>query len=90
MQQMVTHTLDCPNPGGKGSHQLAYYDWQGPLSKKTMVCVHGLTRNGRDFDALAQECVRDYRVLAPDIPGAAKANGSRIKAGIITAPMSPI
>lgn len=72
MQQVPTLTLDCPNPGGKGTHQMAYVDWQSPTAKKTMVCVHGLTRNGRDFDYLAQEIGKDYRVLAPDMAGRGK------------------
>jgi pimeloyl-ACP methyl ester carboxylesterase len=34
-----------------------------------VICVHGLTRNGRDFDALAQALAPDFRVLCPDIAG---------------------
>jgi pimeloyl-ACP methyl ester carboxylesterase len=35
-----------------------------------VLCVHGLTRNGRDFDALAQAlAARGRRVLCPDLPG---------------------
>ena len=66
---MVTHMLDCPNPGGEGTHQLAYYEWPNSSSQKTIIGVHGLTRNGRDFDFFAEECAKDYRVLCPDVPG---------------------
>jgi pimeloyl-ACP methyl ester carboxylesterase len=31
--------------------------------------VHGLTRNGRDFDALASTLSDRFRVLCPDMPG---------------------
>ncbi len=34
-----------------------------------MICVHGLSRNGRDFDVLADALSRDFRVLCPDVPG---------------------
>ena len=52
---------------------MAYYDWQASVqAKKTLVCVHGLTRNGRDFDMFAQEAVKDYRLLCPDIAGRGK------------------
>jgi hypothetical protein len=40
-----------------GFHELAYTDW-GPLDdKRPIVCVHGLTRQGRDFDHLAEHLV---------------------------------
>lgn len=53
-----------------GLHRMVYADW-GPLDAETVVvCVHGLTRQGRDFDpvaaALADEGVR---VICPDLPG---------------------
>lgn len=34
-----------------------------------MVCVHGLSRVGRDFDPLAAALAGDFRVLCPDVPG---------------------
>jgi pimeloyl-ACP methyl ester carboxylesterase len=34
-----------------------------------LVCVHGLTRNARDFDTLAQQLSAQYRVICPDIVG---------------------
>ena len=34
-----------------------------------LVCVHGLTRNGRDFDPLAYRLAERYRVACPDMPG---------------------
>jgi pimeloyl-ACP methyl ester carboxylesterase len=33
------------------------------------LCVHGLTRNGRDFDALAERLARTRKVICPDMPG---------------------
>ena len=34
-----------------------------------VVCVHGLTRNGRDFDALAATLAGSLRVICVDLPG---------------------
>ena len=53
-----------------GPHRIAYADW-GPIgSDIPVVCVHGLTRQGRDFDFLAAELTRNgRRVICPDLPG---------------------
>jgi len=34
-----------------------------------LICVHGLSRNGRDFDDLARAMRGDYRVICPDVIG---------------------
>ena len=34
-----------------------------------VVCVHDLTRTGRDFDALADALADRFRVVCPDLPG---------------------
>lgn len=72
-QRAMMKTLDCPDSQGGGTHQLAYHEWQGPvLPKTTIVGVHGLTRNSRDFDFFAEACTADYRVICPDIVGRGK------------------
>jgi pimeloyl-ACP methyl ester carboxylesterase len=59
----------------QGFHAIRYLDWQAPAGKdgRTAICVHGLTRNGRDFDFLAQALVTGEtpvtRVVCPDIAG---------------------
>ena len=52
-----------------GFHRVAYREWGHPFSARTVVCVHGLTRNGRDFDALASTLSDRFRILCPDMPG---------------------
>jgi len=47
---------------------MATHEWGDP-SAPPVVCVHGLTRNGRDFDALAVALARDFHVICPDLPG---------------------
>jgi len=49
-------------------YTMAWTEWGDP-SAEPLVCVHGLTRNGRDFDALAQALSDRYRVICPDLPG---------------------
>ena len=48
--------------------ELHYSEWGDP-SDPPVLCVHGLSRNGRDFDPLARELEDDYWVLCPDMPG---------------------
>jgi hypothetical protein len=48
---MSIERLSCL--GLHGFHQIAYSHFPGPAGARPIVCVHGLTRNGRDFDALA-------------------------------------
>jgi len=59
--------LSCLSP--HGFHRLAYYEWGDPANSKVLICVHGLTRNGRDFDDIARALSSEYRVLCPDVPG---------------------
>ncbi|MGQ0664740.1 MAG: alpha/beta fold hydrolase [Pseudomonadota bacterium] len=55
-------------PGG--FTRLAYAEWGPGAVARTVVCAHGLTRLGRDFDALAAALAREgMRVVAPDMPG---------------------
>jgi pimeloyl-ACP methyl ester carboxylesterase len=53
----------------KGSHRLAYTQWGESDNPRVLICVHGLTRNGRDFDTLAAALAADYRVVCPDVVG---------------------
>ena len=52
-----------------GSHDLSFTDWGAPDAARAVVCVHGLTRNGRDFDHLAAVLAADARVICPDMVG---------------------
>ncbi|MCU0986629.1 MAG: alpha/beta hydrolase [Acetobacteraceae bacterium] len=53
-----------------GFHRLAYTAWGEAGARPPILCVHGLTRNGRDFDRLAAAlAARGRHVLCPDMPG---------------------
>lgn len=61
------HTVQCLSPSGL--HRMSYYEWGARDNPRVLVCVHGLTRNARDFDVLAQALSGHYRVICPDVVG---------------------
>jgi len=48
---------------------MAYTEWGDPANSRVLMCVHGLSRCGRDFDSLARAMSSHYRVVCPDVPG---------------------
>ena len=59
--------VTCASPSGL--HRMAYWEWGDPGNGRVLVCVHGLTRTGRDFDRLARALRQEYRVVCPDVVG---------------------
>jgi pimeloyl-ACP methyl ester carboxylesterase len=57
----------CASPAGL--HRIAYREWGDPRNRDVLVCVHGLTRSGRDFDELARALCAQFRVVCPDVAG---------------------
>ena len=55
--------------GARGLHRMAYWEWGDPANDRVLVCVHGLARQGRDFDVLARSLREHYRVVCPDVVG---------------------
>lgn len=56
--------------GPHGFHRVAYVEWGPRDARHIVVCVHGLTRNSRDFDELAAYlAVRGCRVVCMDVVG---------------------
>ena len=74
---MTNVKLDFVNcPDAAGGHRMAYWQWGDATSDHVVVCVHGLSRQGRDFDVLAQALCdaasqqqRTIRVVCPDVVG---------------------
>ena len=64
---MRKNSVQCVSPSG--IHRMAYTEWGAPDNPRVLVCVHGLTRNGRDFDSLAGAMAQHYRVICPDVVG---------------------
>ena len=53
----------------RGLHRMAYWEWGDAANRRVLVCVHGLARQGRDFDTLARALCDSYRVVCPDVVG---------------------
>lgn len=49
--------------------KLHYRDYFGPADRPPVLCLHGLTRNARDFSDLAERLAGDWRVLVPEMRG---------------------
>ncbi|MDO8960139.1 MAG: alpha/beta hydrolase [Rhodocyclaceae bacterium] len=75
--------VKCLSPAG--FHRMAYVEWGDPRNPRVLVCVHGLTRCGRDFDFLAQALAEDYRVVCPDVVGRGMSDWLRDPAHYTTA-----
>ena len=67
MTEPRLHHVTCANP--KGLHRMAYWEWGAQDNPRVVVCAHGLSRQGRDFDTLAQALSADFRVVCPDVVG---------------------
>jgi pimeloyl-ACP methyl ester carboxylesterase len=59
----------CSALGPDGFVRVHYTEWGDPENPRVVACAHGLTRNARDFDWLAQALAADYRVVCIDFPG---------------------
>ncbi len=55
--------------GPHGFHRVRWTEWGEPDNPRVLVCAHGLTRCGRDFDTLARALADTYRVVCPDAAG---------------------
>ena len=63
-------TLTFQGVSTDGFHTLSYTRWAGLIpSPRTLLCVHGLTRNGRDFDFLAKALSDTHTIVCPDMAG---------------------
>jgi len=66
MTQPSLNYVFCPHAAG--GHRMAYWQWGRSGSAHVVLCVHGLTRQGRDFDVLAQALCEQADLLA-SVPG---------------------
>ncbi|HEY2978034.1 MAG TPA: alpha/beta hydrolase, partial [Burkholderiaceae bacterium] len=53
----------------RGLHRMAYWEWGDAANPRVLVCAHGLSRQGRDFDTFAQTMTDHYRIVCPDVVG---------------------
>ncbi len=75
---MPERTGSCLAISKRGFHNIAYVEWGDPASERVAVCVHGLSRQGRDFDRLAAVLAqRGWRVVCPDLVGRGRSDWLR-------------
>ena len=75
MSPMREGAVRCLDP--RGFHWMRYVEWGDPANPRVLVCVHGLTRNGRDFDYFASRLSDAYRVVCPDVVGRGRSDWLR-------------
>ena len=92
---LIARTMNEPSlnfvtcPDAADGHRMAYWQWGQPDSPHVVLCVHGLTRQGRDFDVLAQAlCAQaglfssaGIRVICPDVAGRGESEWLKDPAG---------
>ena len=80
MTQPDLRSVNCLD--ATGLHRMAYWEWAGPsVDAPVLVCVHGLSRQGRDFDTLARALSARYRVVCPDVAGRGRSDWLRQPSG---------
>ena len=74
MTEPQLHHLHCKD--STGTHRMGYWQWGQSDAQAVVLCVHGLTRQGRDFDVLARALLqaaqaqgRSLRLICPDVVG---------------------
>lgn len=67
MSEPTLNHVPCPD--ANGGHRMAYWEWGDPANPHVVVCGHGLSRQGRDFDVLAGALCARVRVVCPDVVG---------------------
>lgn len=75
MTSMREGAVRCLDP--HGFHWMRYVEWGDPHNARVLLCVHGLTRNGRDFDFIAERLADAYRVICPDVAGRGRSDWLR-------------
>jgi pimeloyl-ACP methyl ester carboxylesterase len=81
MNEPVLRDVQCLD--SRGLHRMAYWQWGDAANPKLLVCVHGLTRQGRDFDTLARSLCGEYRVVCPDVVGRGRSDRLADPAGYV-------
>lgn len=69
--QPVLKYVTCPGASKSDAqaHRMAYWVWGDETNPRILMCVHGLSRQGRDFDTLARSLSSHYQVICPDVVG---------------------
>ena len=66
---MRSNSGSFPFTDENGTVWLAFVDWGSRHCGRVVMCAHGLSRQGRDFDTLARAIVDDFQVIEMDVAG---------------------
>ncbi len=71
VNEPVLNFVTCPGASKTDAqtHRMAYWRWGDAQNPRILLCVHGLSRQGRDFDTLARQLSTQYQVICPDVVG---------------------
>ena len=75
MTTMREGQVRCLDP--HGFHWMRYNEWGDAKNPRVLVCVHGLTRNARDFDYVAESLADAYHVVSVDVVGRGRSDWLR-------------
>lgn len=67
MAEASIKTVQCCSP--TGLHEMSYKEWGDADNPRILICAHGVTRVGDDFDVMARALSDHYRVICPDVVG---------------------
>ncbi len=67
MTEAKIQSVQCCSPAGL--HHMSYNEWGDENNPRILICAHGVTRVGDDFDVLARALSDHYRVICPDVVG---------------------
>ncbi len=67
MSEATIKSVQCISP--TGLHQMSYKEWGDAANPRVLICAHGVTRVGDDFDVLARAMSGQFRVICPDVVG---------------------
>ena len=67
MTEASIKSVQCCSP--TGLHHMSYKEWGDANNPNILICAHGVTRVGDDFDSLARALAGHYRVICPDVVG---------------------
>lgn len=68
-RRMERPFITVSGPGDDQTRRLAYSEFGDPANPDVLICVHGVSRLGRDFDRLAAALAGRYRIICPDMAG---------------------
>ena len=83
MTEVKIKTVQCCSP--TGLHHMSYKEWGDVNNPEILICAHGVTRVGDDFDVLAAALSDHYRVICPDVVGRGR-SGRLLNAQLYTVP----